>query len=56
MYASVFVWLGLMHGLDPRRFVEAEHVGIGVALGVAAIVIGSFVFLASRRLRLMDVP
>lgn len=95
MYASVFVWLGLvtkqaigiglayivlwegffsgyvsgvrflsirhhaiavMHGLDPRRFVEAEHVGLGVALAVAAGVVGAFLFLASRRLRHMDVP
>ena len=46
----------LMHGLDPRRFVDAEHVGVAVALAVAVAVVGSFVFLASRRLRLMDVP
>ena len=95
MYASVFVWLGLvtkqaiavglvyivlwegffsgyvsgirffsirhyatafMHGLDPRRFVDAEHVGLGVAIGVATVVFTLFVFLSVRRLRRMDVP
>ncbi len=46
----------LMHGLDPRRFVEARHVGPGVAIGVAAGVFALFFFLSVRRLRRMDVP
>ncbi len=95
MYASLFIWLGLvtkqaiavglvyivlwegffsgyvsgirffsvrhyatalMHGLDPRRFVDAPHVGLGVAIGVAAAVFTLFLFLSVRRLRRMDVP
>jgi len=95
MYASVFVWLGLvtkqaiavglvyivlwegffsgfvagirflsirhyaaalMHGLDPRRFVEMRHVPFGAALGVAAGVFALFFFLSVRRIRRMDVP
>jgi ABC-2 type transport system permease protein len=46
----------LMHGLDPRRFMGADHVGLGVALAVAAGVFFLFVFLSVRRLRRMDVP
>ncbi len=95
MYASVFVWLGLvtrqaigvglayivlwegffsgyvsgirflsirhysiamMHGLDPRRFVDDPHVGLGVAVVVAAGVLASFTLMSTRRLRRMDVP
>lgn len=95
MYASIFVWLGLMtkhaiavglvfivlwegffsgyvsgirflsvrhyatalmHGLDPRRFIDAPHVGFGVAIAVAAGVFALFLFLSVRRLRRMDVP
>lgn len=95
MYASVFVWLGLvtkhaiavglvfivlwegffsgyvsgirflsvrhyaaalMHGLDPRRFIDAPHVGMGAAVAVAAGVFALFVLLSVRRLRRMDVP
>ncbi len=95
MYASVFLWLGLvikhaiavglvyivlwegffsgyvsgirffsirhyatalMHGLDPRRFVDAPHVGLGVAIGVATAVFTLFLFLSVHRLRRMDVP
>jgi ABC-2 type transport system permease protein len=95
MYASVFVWLGLvtrqaigvgllyivlwegffsgyvsgirffsirhyatalMHGIDPRRFVGAQHVGLEVAIGVSVAVITVFFLLSTRRLRRMDIP
>ncbi|MCG8466718.1 MAG: hypothetical protein MJB57_00710 [Gemmatimonadetes bacterium] len=95
MYASLFVWLGLMtkqaiavglvyivlwegffsgyvsgirflsirhyaaalmHGLDPRRFVDDAHVGLGVAIAVAVVVFAVFVLLSIRKLRRMDVP
>ena len=46
----------LMHGLDPRRFAGAEHVGLGVAIAVSAAVVTLFLFLSTRRLRRMDVP
>lgn len=95
MYASLFVWLGLvtkhaipvglvfivlwegffsgyvsgirflsvrhyaaalMHGLDPRRFLGQPHVGLGVAVAVAAGVVLVFFALSVRRLERMDVP
>jgi ABC-2 type transport system permease protein len=95
MYASAFVWLGLvsaqaigigllyivlwegffsgfvagvrllsirhyaiavMHGLDGRRFAGGDHLGLGAALAVCAVVFGGFLLLAVRRLRRMDVP
>ncbi len=95
MYASMFVWLGLvstqaigigllyivlwegfftgyipgirllsiryhaialMHGLDPRRFSADQHVELVVAVAVAVVVIGGFLWLTVRRLRRMDVP
>jgi ABC-2 type transport system permease protein len=46
----------LMHGLDPRRFADDPHVGLGVAVAVAAGVFALFVGLSVRRLRTMDVP
>ena len=46
----------LMHGLDPRRFAADEHVGLGVAIGVAVAVFTLFLLLSTRRLRRMDVP
>lgn len=95
MYASLFVWLGLvspqaigvgllyivlwegffsgfvsgvrllsirhyaialMHGLDPRRFASGDHLSLGAAAAMTALVIGGFLFLTVRRLRRMDVP
>lgn len=48
--------IAVMHGLDPRRFAEAEHVSFGVAIAASAIVFGGFLWLSIRRLRRMDVP
>ena len=95
LYASVFLWLGLvttqaigigllyivlwegffsgfvsgvrllsirhyaiavMHGIDERRFAWADHLSMGLAVGVCVAVFGGFLFLAIRRLRKMDVP
>jgi ABC-type transport system involved in multi-copper enzyme maturation permease subunit len=95
MYASLFVWLGLvstqaigvgllyivlwegffagfvsgarmlsvryyaiaiMHALDPRRFATVDNVSGTTAVIVAAAVIGGFMGLSVRRLRMMDVP
>ena len=50
-YAAAF-----MHGIDPRRFTWSEHVSFGVAVTMAIVVIGGFMFLSTRRLRVMDVP
>jgi ABC-2 type transport system permease protein len=48
--------IALMHGLDPRRFVDDPHVGLGVAVVVAVGVLASFTLMSTRRLRRMDVP
>lgn len=95
MYASLFVWLGLvsgqaigvglvyivlwegfisefvsgarifsiryyaialMHGMDPRRFEEANHLSVATAIILSGLVIGGFLWLSIRRLRKMDVP
>ena len=46
----------LMHGLDPRRFVESSHVSLTAALIVSVLVVVTFFVLSTRRLRRMDVP
>jgi len=51
-----FYTTALIHGIDPRRFVEDRHVPFGVAVAVLAGVLGLFLFLSVRRLRRMDVP
>jgi len=95
VYASVFVWLGLvsaqavgvgllyivlweglfsqfvagvrllsirswaiavMHGIDPRRFADLDHLPLAAALAVSAAVFGGFLLLTVRKLRRMDVP
>lgn len=48
--------MALMHGMDPRRFVEGTHVGLGAALVVAVVLSAGFLVLATRRLRRMDIP
>ena len=48
--------ISLMHGLDPRRFSEADTLGLGMTLAVSAAVLGGFLLLTSRKLRRMDVP
>src|SRR5688572_16469750 len=47
--------IGLMHGLDERRFV-GTHLSLGVTIVVAVVVFVGFAMLAIRRLRRMDVP
>lgn len=48
--------IGLMHGLDPRRFATGDNVSFGVAIALCAIVFAGFLLLSVRRLRRMDVP
>jgi ABC-2 type transport system permease protein len=48
--------LALMHGLDDRRFAALQHLGLGAALIVCALIMVGFTWLAIRRLRTMDVP
>ena len=46
----------LMHGLDERRFADADHLNLWVTLLLVAAVIGGSLWLATRKLRTMDVP
>ena len=48
--------IALMHGLDPRRFAESDHLSLGVAILMSVLVFGGFLLLSIRRLRRMDVP
>jgi ABC-2 type transport system permease protein len=48
--------IALMHGIDPRRFAEGNHIGFGLAIAVSVTVFLGFFLLSIRRLRRMDVP
>jgi ABC-2 type transport system permease protein len=48
--------IGLMHGLDARRFAAAPHLGPVAAVIVSLLVFAGFLALSIRRLRRMDVP
>jgi ABC-2 type transport system permease protein len=51
-----FYAIGLMHGLDPRRFATGQNLGLGMAIALCTIVFVGFFLLSIRRLRRMDVP
>lgn len=48
--------IGVMHGLDPRRFAVGDQLSLTVALIMSTLVFGGFLFSSVRRLRRMDVP
>jgi ABC-2 type transport system permease protein len=48
--------IGVMHGLDPRRFASGGNLSFGVAVALCTIVFAGFLLLSVRRLRRMDVP
>ena len=48
--------IGVMHGLDPRRFALGDHLSLTVTVVMASLVFGGFLFASVRRLRRMDVP
>jgi ABC-2 type transport system permease protein len=48
--------IGVMHGLDPRRFAWGDNPGFGAAIALCTIVFAGFLALSVRRLRRMDVP
>lgn len=48
--------VALMHGLDPRRFAEADTLDLATAAVTSAVVLAGFTLLTVRRLRRMDVP
>ena len=51
-----FYSIALMHGLDERRFAMQPLPGLTVAAVMTLLVIGTTLFLTTRRLRRMDVP
>lgn len=56
-FLSIRYWsLGIMHALDPRRFVELDHLGTVAVVVTCGVVLGGFLLLSVRRLRRMDVP
>lgn len=48
--------LGLMHGLDERRFADANNLNFEAAIITSIVVIAGFLLLSIRRMRRMDVP
>lgn len=54
---SIRHWaVAVMHGLDERRFAAMTLPGLTAAVVVSTLVFATFLFLAIRRLRRMDVP
>ena len=48
--------IGLMHGLDERRFAGGNHLGLVPVTMVCVIVFSAFLWMSVRRLRNMDIP
>ena len=48
--------IALMHGIDPRRFADHDHISLGAAIAMSLLVFGGFLWLSVRRLHRMDVP
>ena len=48
--------IGLMHGIDPRRFAGGDNLPLTAALVMATLVFGGFLLSSVRRLRRLDVP
>ena len=51
-----FYAIAIMHGIDPRRFAQHDHVPLGAAIALSLLIFGGFLWLTIRRLRRMDVP
>ena len=48
--------IGLMHGIDPRRFADGNQPTLTMAIVMSVVVFGGFLLLSIRRLRRMDIP
>ncbi|NQV22806.1 MAG: ABC transporter permease [Rhodopirellula sp.] len=48
--------IALMHGLDERRFTDADNLSFTVAIVTSIVVFSLFLLLSIRRIRRMDVP
>jgi ABC-2 type transport system permease protein len=48
--------IALLHGFDPRRFADGDHLSFAAAGAIAATLFIGFLLLTVRHLRRMDVP
>jgi ABC-2 type transport system permease protein len=48
--------VGLMHGIDPRRFAEVDHPSLIAVILLCLIVFVGFTLLSIRKLKRMDIP
>ena len=48
--------IGLMHGMDERRFAWTTHPNVVILVVLTGLLLGGFLWLSVRRLRRMDVP
>ena len=48
--------IGIMHGLDERRFAWTNHLSLTTAVVILVVALAGFLYLTIRRLRRMDVP
>lgn len=48
--------IGLMHGLDARRFANGSHLSFVPVILICALVFTAFLWMSVRRLRRMDIP
>jgi ABC-2 type transport system permease protein len=48
--------IGLMHGLDPRRFASTSHLGLLPVVIVSVVLFSVFLWMTIRRLKRMDIP
>ena len=48
--------VGLMQGLDSRRFADVDYPGLAVMIVLCSLVLAGFFFLSLRKLKRMDIP
>ena len=48
--------IAVMHGVDERRFADADHTALGLTITAAVVVVVALFVLSVRRLRTMDSP
>ena len=56
LFSVRYYSIALMHGFDERRFVGADDLSFGFAIGASVVVFAGFLLLSIRRLSHMDVP
>lgn len=48
--------VALIHGIDPRRFAEANHPSLIAVVVLSLVIFGGFTLLSIRKLKRMDIP